>query len=185
MGFSAILGLLMPIFNTFIERVFPDKAKQDEARIEMQKVLAAAQVEAYKAEAIENQAKKDIIVTELGTSWAGNWRAYLMLVCISIVAYNWVIVSFLNAFLGHLGFPITSVPVPTELWTLITVGLGGYIGKETMKTYSDAKVEKARIENPPNDKAFFDVITSKMYKAGITQEQVNVFNEALAARNRA
>lgn len=177
------LLLLMPIFQTLIDRIFPDKEKAAQASIEMQKALNEAQAEMYKAQAVQDEAKKDIITTEMNIGWAGNWRAYLMMVCISIVAYNWIVVSLLNAFLAPLGVPITAVAVPPELWTLVTVGLGGYIGKETMQTYTTGKVEKARIENTPNDKKFYDIIRSKVFTSGMTQEQVDALQDALKARD--
>lgn len=170
-------ALLLPIFSTLIGKIFPDPEKAAEAQLAMQKALNEAQAEEYKAQAIQDEAKKDIIVTEMGTSWAGNWRAYLMLCCISIIGYNWVVVSLLNAFLAPLHMPITAVPVPTELWTLVTVGLGGYIGKETMQSYSENKY------GPTNDKKFFDVLRAKVFKSGMSQEQVSALEEALQARD--
>jgi hypothetical protein len=183
MGFSALIGLLSPIFTDLIKRIFPDPEKQAEANIELQTLIGEAQVEAYKAEAAENEAKKDIITTEMHTNWAGQWRAYLMMICIAIVGYNWIIVSLLNAFLSPLGFPITSVQVPPELWTLVTVGLGGYIGKETVQSYSNNKLEQTKVLSAANDAAFFAKLRNTMFKQGLTQEQVEVFNEALKARD--
>lgn len=183
MGFSALIGLLSPIFRDLIKRIFPDPEKQAKAQIELQKLLSEAQAEAYKAEAVENEAKKEIIITEIQSNWAGQWRAYLMMICIAIVGYNWIIVSLLNAFLSPLGCPITPVPVPPELWTLVTVGLGGYIGKETMQTYSNNKLEQVKVTAQSNDEAFFDKLRKTLFKQGLTQEQVQVFNEALKARD--
>lgn len=167
MGFLALL----PIFTTLIERLFPDKEKQDAAKLAMQQALNSAQ-------AAQDAAKKDIITAEINSgSWASNWRAYLMMVCISIVGYNWIVVSLLNAVLAPLGTPITAVPVPPELWTLVTVGLGGYIGKETMTNYTQAKYGDV------NDKKFFDVLRAKIFKSGMSQDQVEALEEALKARD--
>ncbi len=174
------ITLLAPIFGTLIERLFPDKAKQDEAKIAMQQALNEAQIEADKAQAIRDTAKAGIITAEINAGgWASNWRAYLMMVCIAIVGYNWIVVSLLNAFLTHWGAPIHAVDVPTELWTLITIGLGGYIGKETMTNYTQAKY------GPVNDAKFFDVLRAKVFKSGMTQEQVAALEEALKVRDNA
>lgn len=172
------LTLLLPVFNTLIDKIFTSKSDRDQAMLEMQRALNEANQELYKAQAVENEAKKEIITTEISQgSWASNWRAYLMMVCISIVAYNWIIVSLFNAVLSPLGCPIMAVPVPPELWTLVTVGLGGYIGKETISTYSHNKY------GPTNDKKFFDVLRSKIFKSGMTQEQVDALEQALKARD--
>lgn len=181
---GSIIALLLPVFSTLITRFFPDPEKAAAANLAVQQALNEAQVEAYKAQAVQDEAKKDIITTEIGShNLAGNWRSYLMLICVAIVGYNWILVSFLNAFLIHINSSITSVPVPQELWTLVTVGLGGYIGKETMQTYTTGKIEKARIENIPNDKGFYDILRAKVFKSGMTQEQVDSLHEALKARD--
>lgn len=162
---------LIPIFTTIFERLFPDKEKAAEAALAMQQALYAAQAESDKA-------KRDIIVTELNSgSIASNWRAYLMLVCISIVGYNWMVVSLLNAFLAPLGCPITAIPVPTELWTLVSIGLGGYLGKETISSYSNAKYGAG------NNEKFYDILRQKIFKSGLSQEQVTAIEDALKARD--
>ena len=175
MGFAAILSLLAPIFSNLITRIFPDPEKQAEAQIALQKLLGEAQIEAYKADAIAMEAKKEVIVTEMAQSgWASQWRSYLMMVCISIVAYNWVIVSFLNAFLRPLGVPIDIIGVPPELWTLVTVGLGGYLTKETMNNYSQGKVETAKAQNPApviNEEMLARALRKNLFKDGMTTEQ--------------
>ncbi len=163
MGFAAIFGLLGPIFADLIKRVFPDPEKQAEAQIELQKLLGAAQVEAYKADAVAMEAKKEVITTEMNTGgWAGQWRAYIMLVCAAMLVNSWILTPLLNAFLTPLGVPIVPVPIPVEAWTFITVGLGGYLTKETMKTYSDGKVDKAKAENTVIDE---DVLASSLRKS--------------------
>lgn len=182
MGFAAIIGLLGPIFTDLIKRVFPDPEKQAEAELKLQELLSQAQVEAYKYDAVAMEAKKEVITTEMNTGgWAGQWRSYLMMTCISIVAYNWVIVSLLNAFLKPLGFPIESVAVPAELWTLVTVGLGGYLTKETMNTYAQGKVEKAKAENPApiiDEDVLANALRSTVFTKGMTQKQWDAIKNA-------
>ncbi len=185
MGFAAILGLLAPLFTDMIKRIFPDPEKQAEAEAHMQELMTQAQVEANKLETTRIESQKEVITTEMGTGWAGNWRAYIMLACTAMLINSWIFTPLLNAFLTPLGCPIIPVPIPTEAWTFITVGLGGYLGKETMQTYSNGKVEKARIENPPNDKAFYDTLRAKIFTAGMTEQQVSDLNAALRARDGA
>lgn len=175
MSFAAILGLLAPIFTDLIKRIFPDKEKQAEAEQKMQELLMQAQAESYKFEAQVIESKKEVITAEMAQGgWASQWRSYLMMTCISIVAYNWVIVSFLNAFLRPLGIPIDPVAVPPELWTLVTVGLGGYLTKETVNTYQQGKVEKAKAENPPayiDEDALAKALRKNLFTDGMTQKQ--------------
>jgi hypothetical protein len=164
---------LLPIFTTLIERLFPDKEKAAEAALEMRRILSEADAKRAEAEAIQMQAKSEVIKAELQTdSWmAKNWRALLMMTGVVMLINNWVFTPLLSA----IGLPIVSVPIPVELWTLLSIGLGGYIGRETIKNYSDAKYGAI------NDKAFFEYIKTK--KGPMTQADVDVYNEALKARN--
>lgn len=175
MGFSAILGLLAPIFTNLIQRIFPDPEKQAEAQIELQKLLSNAQIEADKADEAELENKKDVITAEMSQGgWASQWRSYLMIVCISIVAYNWVVVSLLNSILKPLGIPITPEAVPPELWTLVTVGLGGYLTKETVSNYSQGRVDKAVAENSApiiDEDKLAKALRSNIFKDGMTEAQ--------------
>lgn len=163
---------LLPILSSLIDKLFPDPEKAAAAKLELQ-------VELDKAAADMATSQKEVITTEISSgSWASNWRAYLMMICISVVGYNWIIVSLLNAFLVPLGVPIVAVPVPPELWTVVGIGLGGYLGKETISNYSENKYN-----GTVDDKKFFDVLHAKLFKSGMTQEQVSILSEALKARD--
>lgn len=161
---------LIPLFSTLIDRIFPDKEKADEAKIEMQRALNEAN-----SKIIESQ--KDIITTEIGTGgWASQWRAYLMMCCTALIAFNWLVAPLLNAFLRLFGAEIITTPIPTEAWTLVTIGIGGYVGKETMGIYTQAKYGT-------DDKRFFDILRQKIFKSGMSQDQVDALQEALKARD--
>jgi len=180
---GAIFTLLLPVFSTLIDKIFPDPKQAADAQLALTKVLNEAQAEAFKAQAIQDQAKKDIIVAEITKqSFASNWRAYLMIMCSAIVGYNWVIVSLLNAFLTPLGTPIVPIPVPAELWTLLTIGLGGYIGKETMQTYTQAKVEKARVESASiNEEVLARKLRETLFKDGMSEAQWSAIRDSAHA----
>jgi hypothetical protein len=63
-------------------------------------------------------------------SWmARNWRPLLMLVFTYIIAHNYVIAPI---------FHITSVPIPPDMWTLLNVGVGGYIGGRSFEKVAPA-----------------------------------------------
>lgn len=172
------LTLLLPLFSNIIEKIFPDPVKAAEAQAEMRKLINEAQIEASKAEAIKDTNKKEIITAEINQGGTGSWRANLMMICIYIVGFDWIVAPTLNAFLAPLGYPIMALPVPTELWTLVTVGLGGYLGKESISNYTANKYAA------PNDKAFFDKLRKDIFIHGMTDKQVDSLNEALAERER-
>lgn len=154
---------LLPIFSSLIDRIFPDKAKQDEAKIELQKALneAAAQ---------EIQAKKEIITAEISQGgWASQWRAYLMLSCSLMIVCNWLLVPLLNALLAWTGFHMQALAIPTEAWTLMSIGLGGYVGERTVEKYSANKYQGS-------NKALFDAVR-KIKGAPLTQDDVENINK--------
>lgn len=172
------LTLLLPVFSTLITRLFPDKDKQEATMLALQQALNEAQIEADKAQAEQDSSKKDIITAEIDqNSWSGNWRAYLMLMCTAMIGFYWIGVPLLNLLLTPLGVAVHPFAVPDAAWTMATVGLGGYIGKETLGQYTTAKY------GPANDEIFFDVLKQKVFKAGMTKDQIQAFEDALKARD--
>lgn len=55
---------------------------------------------------------------------ARNWRPILMLVFTYIIAHNYVIAPL---------FDVVSVPIPPEMWHLLTLGVSGYIGGRSLE----------------------------------------------------
>lgn len=158
---------LLPLFQTLANRLFPDKEKADAAKAEMQKILNQAQADADKAEAAKMESQSKVIVAEAqGQSYAArNWRPHLMYTLMLIVSYNWLAAGLLRSF----GIPVEIMPVPSEIWTLLSIGLGGYIGKDVVSSYSNAKFN--------NDKFFAHM--RQLFPKGMSTDQVNVINESL------
>lgn len=159
------LTLVMPGIMSLIDRLFPDKQKQDEAKLEMMKVLNEAAAQQAEADARKMEAQASVIVSEANSqSYAArNWRPHLMYCLMLTYPVNWVLFPILRAF----GVDIPQLPIPTEYWTVLSIGLGGYIGNDMVKNYTTAKF---------NDKKFFDVY--RQMKGPLTQEEVDALNKA-------
>jgi hypothetical protein len=159
---------LLPIFSTLIERIFPDKEKQAQANIELQKVLVEAQAQQAQADAAKLESQSKVIVAEANSqSYAArNWRPHLMYCLMATYPVNWILFPILRAF----GVDIPALPIPSEYWTVLSIGLGGYIGVDGIRTYSQAKFNNSR---------FFDTLRAKIFTQGMTQEQVDAINDAL------
>lgn len=184
MGFAAILGLIAPMFSDLIKRIFPDPEKQAEAEAHLQELILNAQAEANKAEAVENEAKKEIITTEMTqNSWFSDWRAKLMTMCTLMIGFNWIIVPVLNSILHFLGTQINPNAIPSEAWVLLNVGLGGYIGEKTMATFQQGRVDKAKAENPINEEVLAKELRKHLFKNGMTQEQWDAIRDAADKAN--
>src|SRR5688500_15621557 len=184
MGFAAILGLIAPIFSDLIKRIFPDPEKQAEAQARMQELLLNAQIEANRADAVENESKKEIITTEMNqNTWFSDWRAKLMTMCTVMIGFNWIIVPSLNSLLYFFETQITTNAIPAEAWLLLNVGLGGYIGEKTMATYQQGKVDRAKAENPINEDVLAAELRKTLFKSGMTQAQWEAIRNAADKAN--
>ena len=71
------------------------------------------------------EARSNVIKAEAqGQSWLQrNWRPLLMLVIISIVANNYILYPYLSIFTDK----VRVLDLPDRLWTLMEIGVGGYI----------------------------------------------------------
>lgn len=159
------LTILMPALSTLIDRLFPDKEKQDEAKLEMMRILNQAAAQEAEAQARQMEAQSAVIVAEAQSqSYAArNWRPHLMYCLMATYPVNWILFPILRA----LGLDIPALPIPSEYWTVLSIGLGGYIGNDMVKNYAQAKFD---------DKKFFE--TYRKLKGSLSQEEVDALNKA-------
>lgn len=112
---SAFAPLLTSIFKT-VDKAIPDKDLAEKLKAEMNMQLMLSGTEEMKASAkiIEAEAKSNFYVS--------GWRPTLMYLLILIIAWNYILSPIL-----FLIFQVkTQVELPSDVWTLLTVGLGGY-----------------------------------------------------------
>lgn len=124
-----LIGPAMGVVSEFVT----DKDEQN--RIEAQLRLAFL---CHEADLVN--ASRDVVVAEANSaSWlARNWRPLIMLTFGAILANNYIIVPWLLA----LGVDTVAVlEIPDGMWTLLTVGLGGYVvGRTIEKTGSSVNI---------------------------------------------
>ena len=125
------MGLLalVPIIGSVVEKVLGivDKSIPDKdlaAKMKQEIELLVTQLD-YNSLDKEIQAKADVLIAEIKGQSAlqRNWRPILMLTIVAIVANNYLLYPYLTLF----GFKATTLILPTELWNLMTLGVGGYI----------------------------------------------------------
>lgn len=112
---TALAPLLTSIFKT-VDKAIPDKDLAEKLKAEMNMQLMLSGTEEMKASAkiIEAEAKSNFYVA--------GWRPTLMYLLILIIAWNYILSPIL-----FLIFQVkTQVELPSDVWTLLTVGLGGY-----------------------------------------------------------
>jgi hypothetical protein len=105
-----------------------------------EKLIAKGQIYGIQAQTLKNildfeserlNAQRDIIVAEAkGESWLQrNWRPLSMMVFVIIIANNFIFVPYAKSF----GMDVPMLDIPEGMWTLLTVGIGGYIGGRTVE----------------------------------------------------
>ncbi len=135
--------LLLPLFSSLIERIFPDKAKQDEAKLELAKVANEALTIQMKAQSDMMASQSAVVVAEASSeSWmARNWRPMLMWMFMALIFNQY----FINPIVAAFGFPLIFPPIPEHGWTMLDIGMGGYIvGRSAEKiahSFNKAKFE--------------------------------------------
>lgn len=129
-----LLGAVSPIVSALFKTV--DKAI--DSKEEREKIKQTIQQQVMAGEMKELSTAANIILAEAKSeSWlARNWRPLLMMVVVLIVANNYLLVPYANAFFNW-GIILD---LPDALWTLLTIGVGGYtVGRSAEKVASSLK----------------------------------------------
>ena len=130
---GAVAPLAKILFNT-IEKAVPDKDLQAKLKADLQSQLLQSHTEELKAAA-------SIIEAEAKSGWyVSGWRPTLMYVLIFILVWNYIIGPIsLILFKAQITFTL-----PGDVWTLLTVGLGGYTlgrsGESIARTMSNKSI---------------------------------------------
>ena len=115
MSFLNIIGEIITPVTNLIDKMHTSDAEKMEIKAQMLKLQAQAYTQALDFEKTQLQAKADIIKAEAnGQSWLQrSWRPITMLTFLVLVVCD--------AF-GLLAFRLSA-----EAWTLLQIGLGGYV----------------------------------------------------------
>ena len=122
---GALLPVLGPIVKDVVGRVLPaDKnaAQKLESELNMAMLSNSAAIEQAAASVVIAEAKSEHKIT-------ATWRPILMLVITAIVGWNYLfapLIELIVQLTTNNQIPLT-IELPEELWTLLTVGVGGYI----------------------------------------------------------
>lgn len=112
-----LITALAPLVADIVKEAIPDADKRVEAENKVRLALLenSQQLEASASQIILAEAKSE--------HWmAASWRPLLMMVITAIVAWNYLIGGIIEAIIGR----DILIPLPDEMWTLLTVGVGGY-----------------------------------------------------------
>lgn len=130
-GLSGILDGVKGIIGSFVT--------DPNAKLQATQKLAELEV-SFKEKQIEAErdfaaSQASVVIAEAKSdSWlARNWRPITMLTFVFIIVWNYVIVGTIGAF-----YPVVHViQVPPDMWNLLEIGIGGYIGARTVEKVVD------------------------------------------------
>ena len=120
------LNIFGPSISKSLEKFVPDTEKRDEIEREIKLALLEQGSEF-------NKQAGDIILAEAKSEhWiTATWRPLLMMIIVFIVGWNYAFIPVLAAF----GLDLMVLDLPPQLWTLLTVGVGGYtVGRSAEKS---------------------------------------------------
>ena len=107
-----MIGDIINLGTTIIDKLFPDKAKADEAKLRLLELQQAGELK-------ELEAKAQIVNTEAAsTHWlAANWRPLTMITFVGLIVARWF----------GWAAPELSEAEYLKLWSIVELGLGGYV----------------------------------------------------------
>lgn len=109
-----------------IDDLHTSQEEKDEAKLKLAVLEAEYQVQLMQHEATIIAEAGETVRAEIGgDSWLQrSWRPLLMLVFTYIIAHNYVIVPV---------FGITAAEIPPDMWQLLKIGVGGYVGGRSVE----------------------------------------------------
>lgn len=120
---TAILGLLGGPVAKIIDKAVPDKdlATKIKAEIQSEALRQDSEIAVAGASIIKAEVQSD-------SAAAKNWRPHLMYLIMGLLVFNGVAVPLVEAF-SEVDLPILEAwtAIPEQMWTLLQIGLGGYV----------------------------------------------------------
>ena len=131
----ALVTTLLPLLGGVIDKVIPDRAAAEKAKLEMQaKLLDAATTGAL--------AQIEVNKTEAGhqSVFVAGWRPAIGWICAAALAYSYMIVPLVGFSLTLMGQPVPRWPVlDGNLWELMF----GMLGLGALRSYDKAQERAA------------------------------------------
>ena len=138
--FKLITGALNPVSN-LISNIHTSEKEKLEAQNEWALIQADIIQATLQAETKLAEAQASVIKAEAtGQSWVQrSWRPITMLSFVAIIVNNYLLFPYA----GALGLPIVPLDLPAEFFTLLTIGLGGYVvGRSAEKISTNLTLKK-------------------------------------------
>lgn len=128
--FDFLKNLAAPLFN-LIDDLHTSGEEKAAAKQKILEIQASLTEKAMEAETKFAELQSQVIIAEAqGSSWMQrNWRPLLMLTFTGILANNFILVPYISA----LTPAVKVLEFPLPFWTLLTIGVGGYLAGRTFE----------------------------------------------------
>jgi hypothetical protein len=125
--FGDILGEIIKPVAGLIDSLHTSDEEKLEAKAKLRLLSIQAEAQLLEYQQAEVEAKAKIIVAEAGSNWyTASWRPTLMYCFILIFLYS------IPAAIFH--WPgVDFSGIPERAWTMLTLGIGGYVGGRTVE----------------------------------------------------
>ena len=111
-----VAPLAKMLFST-IDKAIPDKDQAEKLKFQLNQQLLKSSTEELKAAA-------SIVEAEAKSNWfVSSWRPLLMYVLIFILIWNFIFGPIIKIIFGS----VITFELPGDVWTLLQIGLGGYV----------------------------------------------------------
>jgi hypothetical protein len=129
---------VLDIGGKLIDRLWPDPAQRDAAKLEMMKMQMSGELQAMSNETLLAKGQLDVNAVEAASPdrFVSGWRPYIGWVCGTGFAVQFLVgpmCTWLSALFGH---PVTFPSL--ELSTMLPL-LGGMLGLGTLRTFEKVK----------------------------------------------
>ena len=124
------LGDIGDLFRGLREAITGEGISDPDTKLKLLQAVQEAE-----AKMLENQAKVIVAEAQSESFLVANWRPITMLSFVAIVVNNYIIAPYLQLF----GVPFVILDIPPDMWTLLQLGISGYIagrtGEKMVKIY--------------------------------------------------
>jgi len=128
---NIIAPLAKILFNT-VDKAVLDKDQAEKLKAKLNTQLLQSGTEELKAAA-------SIVEAEAKSNWyVAGWRPTLMYVLIFILVWNYILGPICKLFIGT----IITFELPGDVWTLLQIGLGGYVVGRSGESIAKTIVKK-------------------------------------------
>ena len=133
---SAMAPLAKILFNT-VDKAVEDKDLANRLKADLQTQMLQSHTE-------ELTAAARVIEAEAKAGWfAASWRPLLMYVLIFILVWNYILGPIIKFFF-HAAI---TIDLPGDVWTLLQIGLGGYVVGRSAESVARTMANKPQPSN--------------------------------------